>query len=145
MLFSQKSTDLTILFSFHCTYTFNGRWKYNFICKYKKNNYLTQFYEIWNCYFLFYYVTRFPENPSESESRIVWLIGNRFLGSSPWFKTPTNWLSIIINHRNTTIINTCFVVTLTWSCLESGTVCQCLPWRKHCLRRESQIGKPSQF
>ena len=27
-------------------------------------------------------VTRFQENRSESESRIVWLIGNRFLGSS---------------------------------------------------------------
>ena len=46
------------------------------------------------------YVTRFPEN--QSESRIVRLIGNRFLGSSAWFKTPTNWLSVIIDHRNTT-------------------------------------------
>ena len=36
-------------------------------------------------YFLLNY-----ENQSESESRIVRLIGNRFLGSSAWFKTPTN-------------------------------------------------------
>jgi hypothetical protein len=39
---------------------------------------------------------------SESECRIVQLIWNRFLGSSAWFKTPTNWLSVIIDHRNTT-------------------------------------------
>ena len=42
----------------------------------KKPNYLTRFDEIWNCYFLLnLYVTRFPENQSESESRIVRLIG----------------------------------------------------------------------
>ena len=41
-------------------------------------------------YFLLNYVTRFPENQSESESRIVRLIGNRFLGSRAWFKTPIN-------------------------------------------------------
>jgi len=46
-------------------------------------------------YFLLNYVTRFPENQSESESRIVPLIGNKFLSSSAWFKTPTNWLSVI--------------------------------------------------
>jgi hypothetical protein len=57
-------------------------------------------YIIWNCYFLLNYVTRFPENLSESESRIVRLIGNRFLGSSAFFKTPTTWLSVIIDHRN---------------------------------------------
>ena len=32
-------------------------------------------------YFLLKYVTRFPENQSDSESRIVRLIGNIFLGS----------------------------------------------------------------
>ena len=67
----------------------------------KKPNYLTWLDEIWN-YFLLNYVTRFPENKSKSESRIVRLIGNRFLGSSAWFKTPTNWLLVIIDHRNTT-------------------------------------------
>jgi hypothetical protein len=67
----------------------------------KKTNYLTWLDEIWN-YFLLNYVTRFPENKSKSESRIVRLIGNRFLGSSAWFKTPTNWLLVIIDHRNTT-------------------------------------------
>ena len=46
-----------------------------------KKNYLTRFDEIWNCYFLLNYVTRFPENQSDSESRIVRLIGNIFLGS----------------------------------------------------------------
>jgi len=40
--------------------------------------------------FSFKYVTRFSENQSECESSIVRLIGNRFLGSSAWFKTPTN-------------------------------------------------------
>ena len=49
----------------------------------KKPNYLTRFDEIWKCYFLLNYVTRFPENLTESESRIVRLIGNRFLGSRP--------------------------------------------------------------
>ena len=32
----------------------------------------------------------FQKNKSESGSGIVRLIGNRFLGSSAWFKTPTN-------------------------------------------------------
>jgi hypothetical protein len=41
-------------------------------------------------YFLLNYVTRFPENQSESESRIVRLIGKICLGSRAWFKTPTN-------------------------------------------------------
>ena len=51
----------------------------------KKPNYSTRFDQL-------NFVTRFPENQSEteSESRIVRLIGNRFLGSSAWFKTPTN-------------------------------------------------------
>ena len=44
--------------------------------------------------FLFNYVTRFPENQSESESesRIVRLIGNRFLGWSAWLRhQPTDY------------------------------------------------------
>jgi hypothetical protein len=44
----------------------------------EKPNYLTRFDEICNCYFLLNNVTKFPENQSESESRIVRLIGNRF-------------------------------------------------------------------
>ena len=75
-----------------------------------KNNYLTRFDEIWNCYFLLNYVTKFPEN--QSESRIVRLIGNRFLGSRAWFKTPTNWLSVIFDDRNTTNNQRFFLIYL---------------------------------
>jgi hypothetical protein len=51
--------------------------------------------EIWNCYFLLNYVTRFPENQTESEIRIVRLIGIRYLGSSAWFNTPPNCYILI--------------------------------------------------
>ena len=77
-----------------------------------KNNYLSRFEEKWNCYFLLNYVTRFPENQSESESRIVRLIGNIFLGSRPWLKKPTNWLLVIFDDRNTTNNQRYFLIYL---------------------------------
>jgi hypothetical protein len=57
---------------------------------------LTRFDEIWNCYF---------RKSKWKGSIIVRLIGNIFLGSRAWFKTPTNWLSVIIDHWNTTKAN----------------------------------------
>ena len=63
-------------------------------------------------YFLLNYVTRFPENQSDSESRIVRLIGNRFLGSRAWFKTPINWLLVIFDDRNTTNNQRFFLIYL---------------------------------
>ena len=77
-----------------------------------KNNYLSRFDEKWNCYFLLNYVTRFPENQSESESRIVRLIGNIFLGSRPWLKKSTNWLLVIFDDRNTTNNQRYFLIYL---------------------------------
>ena len=77
-----------------------------------KNNYLSRFEEKWNCYFLLNYVTRFPENQSESESRIVRLIGNIFLGSRPWLKKSTNWLLVIFDDRNTTNNQRYFLIYL---------------------------------
>ena len=75
-----------------------------------KNNYLSRFEEKWNCYFLLNYVTRFPEN--QSESRIVRLIGNIFLGSRPWLKKSTNWLLVIFDDRNTTNNQRYFLIYL---------------------------------
>ena len=77
-----------------------------------KNNYLSRFEEKWNCYFLLNYVTRFPENQSESECRIVRLIGNIFLGSRPWLKKSTNWLLVIFDDRNTTNNQRYFLIYL---------------------------------
>ena len=89
LLFGQKSTNLTIflVFTVLIILLMDVRNIISF-ANIKKTHYLTRFYE--KCYFLLNYVTRFPENQSESESRIVQLIGNRFLGSSAWLKTPTN-------------------------------------------------------
>jgi hypothetical protein len=84
----------------------------------KKTNYLTRYDEIWNCYFLLNYITRFPENQSESESKIVRLIENRFVGSSVWFKTPTNWFI----YRLWSIIGTPLLFRLVYQNVLTQTV-----------------------
>jgi hypothetical protein len=63
-----------------------------------KNNYWTRLMK-YETYFLLNYVTRFPENQTESEIRIVRLIGIRFLGSSAWFNTPPNCYILISYYK----------------------------------------------